>query len=477
MTQPLSAPPQQQQTPQADEDAHWMRQALLAARAAAARGEVPVGAVLVRDGQLIASGGNAPIAGNDPTAHAEIEVLRQAARALGNYRLEGCTLYVTLEPCAMCAGAMLNARLARVVFGARDPKTGAAGSVLDLFAQPALNHQTALAGGVLADACGALLQAFFKARRGGKASPLRQDAVRAPEGAFAALADREGALPSLPPAPASRFVSDLPTLAGLRLHYLDAGAARAPRTWLCLHDFALWSHQWRHWVPVFLAAGDRVIAPDLIGFGRSDKPKKEAAHHWLWHRRVLLELAQRLDLQGVIVAGQGWGGMLGLLLPMAAPARYQGCVMLDAGLPHADDALPDFSDAYATRVRQIARAAAPVGMDCATHAALQAPFPDAGHQAALRARQRLFPQAGDGDPQGAALLRQAHAFWRAQRRGRSLWLASGGNAAAARAFKATAQAPELLAASASGWLAESQEGAGALLPDAALAARALRFFT
>ena len=142
-----------------------MTEALALAERAAARGEVPVGAVVVCDGAVVGRGGNAPIAGNDPTAHAEIAALREAAAALGNYRLPGCELYVTLEPCAMCAGAILHARLARVVFGARDPKTGACGSVIDLFAEPRLNHHTAVEGGVCADACGALLTRFFAARR------------------------------------------------------------------------------------------------------------------------------------------------------------------------------------------------------------------------------------------------------------------------------------------------------------------------
>jgi tRNA(adenine34) deaminase len=116
--------------------------ALEQARQAAAAGEVPVGAVVVKDGQVIATGRNAPIASHDPTAHAEVVALREAARVLGNYRLEGCTLYVTLEPCAMCSGAMLHARVDRVVFGAADPRTGVAGSVLNLFDHTQLNHQT-----------------------------------------------------------------------------------------------------------------------------------------------------------------------------------------------------------------------------------------------------------------------------------------------------------------------------------------------
>jgi len=143
----------------------WMAEALALAGQAAARGEVPVGAIVVSDGTIVGRGGNSPIAANDPTAHAEIAALREAAAALGNYRLPGCELYVTLEPCVMCAGAILHARLARLVFGARDPKTGACGSVIDLFAEPRLNHHTSVEGGVASDACGALLTRFFAARR------------------------------------------------------------------------------------------------------------------------------------------------------------------------------------------------------------------------------------------------------------------------------------------------------------------------
>jgi tRNA(adenine34) deaminase len=142
-----------------------MGEALALAHAAGSRGEVPVGAVVVCDGTIIGRGGNAPIEASDPTAHAEIAALREAARALGNYRLPGCAIYVTLEPCAMCAGAILHARLARLVFGARDPKTGACGSVVDLFADARLNHHARVTGGVRADECGALLSGFFAARR------------------------------------------------------------------------------------------------------------------------------------------------------------------------------------------------------------------------------------------------------------------------------------------------------------------------
>jgi len=146
-------------------DEHAMRMALDQAQNAWLVGEVPVGAVILRAGQVIATGYNRPITEHDPTAHAEIVALRHAAQLLGNYRQPECELIVTLEPCAMCAMALLHARFKRVVFGARDPKTGAAGSVLNLFEQPQLNHHTMLVGGVLADDCGRVLQDFFAERR------------------------------------------------------------------------------------------------------------------------------------------------------------------------------------------------------------------------------------------------------------------------------------------------------------------------
>ncbi len=151
-----------------------MRLALTLAGQARSAGEVPVGAVVVRHGadgpQIVGQGHNRPIGTHDPTAHAEIVALRDAAARLGNYRLPECELVVTLEPCAMCAMALMHARLKRVVFGASDPKTGAAGSVLNLFAEPRLNHHTALRGGVLAEPCGDLLRAFFAERRRSRAA-------------------------------------------------------------------------------------------------------------------------------------------------------------------------------------------------------------------------------------------------------------------------------------------------------------------
>ena len=146
-------------------DIEFMRLAIQQAERAGRDGEVPVGAVLVRDEVVLAAGANRPIGAHDPTAHAEIQALRAGGTELGSYRLTGTTLYVTLEPCAMCAAAIVHARVRRVVFGAWDPKAGAAGSILNLFAAQALNHRVDVFGGVLMQECGALLQSFFAARR------------------------------------------------------------------------------------------------------------------------------------------------------------------------------------------------------------------------------------------------------------------------------------------------------------------------
>jgi tRNA(adenine34) deaminase len=391
-------------------DVRFMGLALAQARLAAAAGEVPVGAVVVKDGQVIGAGRNAPVGSNDPTAHAEIAALRAAAQALGNYRLDGCDLYVTLEPCAMCSGAMLHARLRRVVFGAADPKTGAAGSVVDLFAQPRLNHQTEVLGGVLEPDCAALLTKFFEARRREARlanHPLREDALRTAEVRFAGL-------PGYPWQP--RYLSDLPALRGLRMHYLDEGPADAALTWLCLHGNPSWSYLYRKMIPVILAAGDRVVAPDMIGFGKSDKPKREDAHSFSWHRQVLLDFVERLDLRGMVLAVQDWGGLLGLTLPMAAPERYRGLLVMNTTLATGDLPLspgflawremcaknPDFDVA-----RLFARGNPHLsGEECAAYSA---PFPDRGHRAALRAFPPMVPDRPDAD--GAAVSRQAREFW------------------------------------------------------------------
>ncbi|OGB34409.1 MAG: tRNA-specific adenosine deaminase [Burkholderiales bacterium RIFCSPLOWO2_12_FULL_61_40] len=400
------------------EDMRFMALALAQCKAATLDGEVPVGAVVVKDGQVIATGRNAPISQHDPTAHAEIAALRAAAKALGNYRLEGCELFVTLEPCAMCAGAMLHARLQRVVFGAFDPKTGAAGSVLNLFDNNQLNHHTKVLGGVMAKECAQPLQDFFRSKRQHAhrcAMPLREDAVRTP-------ATRFEHLPDYPWAP--HYLSDLPALAGLRMHYLDEGPAQAPLVFLCLHGYPGWSYQYRKMLPIWSAAGHRVVAPDLIGFGKSDKPKREAAHTFEFHRQSLLQLVQKLDLRNIVLVVHDWGGVLGLTLPMHDPERYVGLLAMNTSLAASDaPAASSFQNwqALCTQNPKL-NAGRLVAMgepnlspqECDAY---DAPFPDAGHCAALRAFPRMVPQL-ESVP-GAHTAQHARQFLRDEWKGKS----------------------------------------------------------
>ncbi len=330
-------------------DSDAMQLALDQAHLAAAAGEVPVGAVVLKDGMVLATGRNAPIDGHDPTAHAEITALRAAAQVLGNYRLDGCELFVTLEPCTMCSGAMLHARLKRVVFGAQDAKTGAAGSVVNVFAHPQLNHHTQLQGGVQAEACAKVLQDFFKQRRAAQRQahiPLREDALRTPDARFA-------------DAPQHYHSVD-----GWRLHYRDNGVghrtanASADGTVpvLCLHSRSGSSLAFAPMLAALAATGQRALAPDLLGFGRSDKPKKTTAHRPGWHGQILARWLDQLGIHQVVLVLHGDGPAL---LPAA---RIQRLVRL------AHDTAP---------------------LDTA-------PFPDAGHRAALQA----FAATGWGDGAG-----------------------------------------------------------------------------
>ena len=405
-------------SPLSDEAA--MGLALAQAKAAQSAGEVPVGAVVVYQGRVVGLGHNSPIGDHDPSAHAEINALRQAAQALGNYRLEDCTLYVTLEPCAMCCGAIAHARLARLVYGAAEPRTGAVNSITRLFDLPGM-HAPAVTGGVMADACTDLMQTFFREKRVLQNTlsshvPLRDDAVRTPE---ALLTD----LPGYPWT--ATYLADLPSLNGLRMHCLDLGPKDADITWLCLHGNPAWSYLYRKMIPAFLAAGHRVVAPDLPGFGRSDKPKKVQQHRFGWHRQVLLDMVEHLDLKQVVLVVQDWGGILGLTLPMAQPHRFQGLLAMNTTL--ATGTQPLSSGFLAWRQMCNDKPLFDVGrlmgrgnpdLSSAECAAYQAPFPDAGHRAALRAFPNLVPQRPGDD--GADISRQAEVFWRDQWSGQSL---------------------------------------------------------
>lgn len=334
------------------DDAVFMQMALEQARQAAEAGEVPVGAVVVRNGKVLGLGRNSPVQACDPSAHAEVVALRAAAQAVGNYRLDDCTLYVTLEPCAMCCGAILHSRIRRLVYGATDPKTGCAGSVTDLFAHTAINHQTRVEQGLLAEQAAGLLQDFFQRKRVQQRSvsqPLRDDALRTPEHCFAPLANF---------AWTAHYRMDLPCLAGLRLHYLDEGPPSAAPVLLCLHPVPGWSYHYTACIAPWLDQGWRVVVPDLIGFGKSDKPKREAAHTLAFHLQVLLEFIDHLALHGVRLVVPHASHALAQALLAQAAERIQGLQVEGPGMELAGD-----SYRYA----------------------LAAPYPDAGHRAAERA--------------------------------------------------------------------------------------------
>lgn len=367
---------------------HFMRQALEQARAAAACGEVPVGAVVVRNGQVIGRGRNSPLSACDPTAHAEVQALREAAQTLGNYRLEGCTLYVTLEPCTMCSGAMLHARVDAVVYGAAEPKTGAAGSVLNVFGYSEINHQTQVLRGVLAEECSALMAEFFQQRRKEKKAlephPLKDWALRNPAKAFADL-------PCWSWQP--QWHSDLSALNGLRLAVVDEGPASAPQTWLCLHGCPGWGYEFRHLLPGLLAAGHRVVVPDLPGFGCSDQPKKDRQHTAQWHQQIIAELIRSLDLQHVVLLGHGEGGRLGLAVAHAMPERFVGGWLKEVWplSEQAEGRRQWFEQAARKPSWDVAKAMAQIegGATSDDAHAWNTPFAQSGHRAALKAWPRV----------------------------------------------------------------------------------------
>jgi tRNA(adenine34) deaminase len=399
-------------------DLQWMQKAIQLAKQAGEAGEVPVGAVVVKDGVIVGRGQNAPVGITDPTAHAEIMALRDAAKTFGNYRLEDCTLYVTLEPCTMCSGAILNARLSRVVYGASEPRTGAAGSVLDVFANAVINHQTQITRGVLAEECRQLMQQFFKPKRL-NLNPLREDALRPSDDWFENLPDYPWS---------ANYIADLPSLNGLRMHFLDENRSSADSqqiTYLCLHGNPAWSYLYRKMLPIFTAHGHRVVAPDLIGFGKSDKFKKASAHTFEFHREVLLEFIERLDLRNIVLVVQDWGGILGLTLPMAMPERFTGLLVMNTTLATGESPLSDGFLSWRNWCKEnpdfdigklFSRGNKHMSAD--ETMAYNKPFTDKGHRAALHAFPCLVPEHFDSP--GAEISRQATDFWRQDWQGQSL---------------------------------------------------------
>lgn len=223
----------------------------------------------------------------------------------------------------------------------------------------------------------------------------------------------------------ARYLSGLPVLGGMRLHYLDEGPRDAPSTWLCLHGNPAWSYLYRHMIPVFLAAGHRVIAPDMPGFGKSDKPLHEAQHSFSWHRHVLLDLVEHLDLRNINLVVQDWGGLLGLTLPMEAAPRYCGLLVMNTVLATGDTPLPEGFVQWRAMCRSkpefsIGRlfARGNPQMSDAECAAYDAPFRDADYRAATRAFPEMVPANANAD--GAAISHHALSFWSSVWQGRSM---------------------------------------------------------
>lgn len=436
-------PPQPIQPPELPEAAAFMQRALALARHAAKAEEVPVGAVVVRGGAVVGEGYNQCAALNDPSAHAEMQALRAAATRLGNYRLEDCDVYVTLEPCAMCAQALLHARVRRVFYGAPEPRFGAAGSVLNLFALPALNPGTEVAGGLLADESRALLQGFFRQRRSEQAqarqqpenAPLREDALRTPEARFAALQDFAAALDGVL-APhglqrRERYLNHLPALAGLRLHTVELLPAErhtrndeVPQALSQVLNLVL--HSPDGWwpesalavvqaVPVAQVVGAHEVQgalgsscapgrqgppsashwllPDLIGFGQSDKPKKARWHSVASHVAYLQDYLQdsvlayldSLDeLPQAALARSATSSSAEVVL-WFAPGQEALAASLQAALPGCSSLLKCSVRKQAIPSLRSGGHLAPPSLAARlpTHWR-ELPFPDRGHEAARR---------------------------------------------------------------------------------------------
>lgn len=240
--------------------------------------------------------------------------------------------------------------------------------------------------------------------------------VRTPEARFASL-------PGYPWAP--QYTATLPSLRGLRLHYLDEGPRDAGVTWLCLHGNPTWSYLYRHMIPVYLDAGHRVVAPDMPGFGKSDKPTDVRQHTFTWHRQLLLEFVEELGLEQVNLVVQDWGGLLGLTLPMASASRYRGLLIMNTYLATAEEPLPAGFLQWRAMCRDkpefsIARLLARGNpqMTVAEAAAYDAPFPSQEYRAATRAFPEMVPEHADAD--GVAVSRQAAVFWTKEWAGRSM---------------------------------------------------------
>lgn len=366
---------------------HFMQLALEQAQVGESLGEIPVGAVLVLDGKVIAVGHNQTVSKCDPTAHAEIVAIRAAARTLGNYRLTQCTLYVTLEPCAMCMGAVLHSRIARLYYGTKDPKTGACGSVLDIPGDPQINHHCEVHGGILQMQCAQHLMAYFQQLRDEKRrmarAPLREDAVRM---------DTRVLAPLIPHAESVQLDNLLAS------HGLRVQAWRSPHSThnpdclvLCLHGATSWSYIYHSLFSERIPANTVIWAVDLPGHGGSDKTKKggELADCTL-QLRILTELLALVGAQRIHILAQDTGCELGLRLAADIPDRISGFTLLN---PACSDFKPVDRPGTPIRSWQQFRTYLDTQSegDFDVAKALFAPYPDAGHAAGMLKRLNSKP--------------------------------------------------------------------------------------
>ena len=399
------------------DDHTFLQLALQQAQHAAALGEVPVGAVITSpQGDILAQTHNRTRTNHDPCAHAEILALRAAAQRTGNHRLQDCTLYVTLEPCAMCAGAILHARLRHVIYAVADPKTGAAGSVINLFAQPQLNHHTqashfapaSSADHALQAASAALLTNFFRQRRASQAqqsqhpaqAALRDDALRPCPSRFAHIPALQALQAFSHWALLHEPTSSTPTAPQRpwRLHYIDTAPEQPQRpTVLLLHGYASYSLLWADTIAPLHQAGWRVLAPDLPGHGQSDQPKKPHQHTLHWHGALLQQWLEQIHItpnprhamllhDSAIQFAPLLSGIFQRTLALVPlPAIAASC------LPASNTASPVLLADAAWRTHCQRRASfdldafwADTPQEQAQHA-WSAPYPNPGHRAALRA--------------------------------------------------------------------------------------------
>lgn len=368
-----------------------MQLALQQAHLAEELGEIPVGAVVLLDGKVVGVGHNQTIGTCDPTAHAEVVALRAAAKFLGNYRLDQCSLYVTLEPCPMCMGAILHSRIAKVFFGAFDPKTGACGSVLNLPNDPRINHHCEVVGGVSQAQCSQHLSRYFEhlrtSKRHARRPRTREDALRLTEGTLSTY--MEGV--------ESQLVDDLQAADGLRVQtWKSPEASRTPQHLvLCLHGATSWSYIYRDLLRTSRPENVMLWAVDLPGHGGSDKTKKGLEFNVKNQLALLCELLERSSASSIHVLGQDTGCELAVHVASRLPERTASLTLFN---PVCHDAKSFILGGTPIRSRQQFLAA--LGRQCegapGSIAALSAPYPDAGHMAGML--QQLNPTANDMAP-------------------------------------------------------------------------------